>query len=409
MKTKVFAFLIIFSIPIFSFAQKIYEMPEKKVETRWSSFENRGAEKAAGALENKGAKGHPFNNINAGESISLLDIDGSGTVQRIWLTFSDRSPEMLRSLVINMYWDNKEKPAVSVPIGDFFGVGLGKRVPFESTFFADPEGRSFVCYIPMPFKEGAKIEIVNQSQKDLKALFYDVNLTLEEHPEDLLYFHAYWHRVPQTNLGEDFKILPQVSGKGRYLGTNVGVITNKDYADSWFGEGEVKIYLDDDTDIPTLVGSGTEDYVSTAYGQGAYSQQYHGSPVADKENGEFAFYRYHVPDPVYFYDGIKVTLQQMGGAPQEKVKEFLKNGAKLQPVTIDAAEGFYRLLGKDSNISIKDADAPKGWTNFYREDDVSATAYFYLDKPVSDLPSLQPVEIRTQNLSKNVQNAKNGL
>ncbi|MDT0678021.1 glycoside hydrolase family 172 protein [Autumnicola musiva] len=384
-------------------------MPEKKVETRWSSFENRGAEKSAGGLENKGAKGHPFNRINAGESINLLDIDGSGTVQRIWLTFSDRSPEMLRSLVINMYWDNEEKPAVSVPIGDFFGVGLGKKVPFESVFFADPEGRAFLCFIPMPFKEGAKIEVVNQSQKDLKALFYDVNLTLEEHPEDLLYFHSYWNRVPQTELGEDFKILPHVEGKGRFLGTNMGVTINKDYKDSWFGEGEVKIFLDGDTDTPTLVGSGTEDYVGTAYGQGAYSQQYHGSPIADKENGEFAFYRYHVPDPVYFYDDIKVTVQQMGGAPQDIVKEFVKNGAKLQPVTIDAEKKLYQLLGEDSNININDVDAPKGWTNFYREDDVSATAYFYLNKPVSDLPSLQPVETRVQGLTQSNTNKSSGL
>ena len=162
---------------------------------------------------------------------------------------------------------------------------------------------------------------------------------------------------------------------------------------------EVKVYLDGDTNVPTLVGSGTEDYVGTAYGQGAYSQQYQGSPIADKEKGEFAFYRYHIPDPVYFHEEVKVTLQQIGGAPQAKVKEFLKNGAKLQPITIDAKEGFYKLLEDNNKINFKDEDIPKGWTNFYRQDDVSATAYFYLNKPSSNLPTLQSVDLRTADLT----------
>ena len=395
---RISSFLIAFFLPLTLFAQKLYELPQN-TETRWASFENSTAEKGAGGLENKGAKGHPFNKIDAGKKVTLLDVQGSGTVTRIWLTISDRSPEMLRALIINMFWDNEEKPAVSVPLGDFFGIGLGKRVPFESAFFADPEGRSFLCFIPMPFKKGAKITVTNESDKNLQALFYDVNLLKEDHPDDLLYFHAYWNRSLETALEEDFEILPYIDGKGRYLGTNVGVITNKLYEDSWFGEGEVKAYLDGDTNVPTLVGSGTEDYVGTAYGQGAYSQKFQGSPIADKENGKFAFYRYHIPDPVYFHDGIKITLQQIGGAPQEKVREFIKNGAKLKPITIDAKKGFFKLLEEDSKIDFSDEDIPKGWTNFYRQDDVSATAYFYLNKPSSNLPALQSVNIRTANLT----------
>ncbi len=226
-------FFIAFFLPLMVFAQKLYEMPEN-TETRWSSFENSTAEKGKGGLENKGAKGHPFNKIDAGERLTLLDVQGSGTVTRIWLTINDRSPEMLRSLKIEMFWDNEEKPAVSVPLGDFFGIGLGKRIPFESEFFADPEGRSFLCFIPMPFKEGAKITLTNESEKNLQALFYDVNLLKETHPNDLLYFHAYWNRSKETTLAEDFEILPYIEGKGRFLGTNVGVITNKLYQDSWF-------------------------------------------------------------------------------------------------------------------------------------------------------------------------------
>lgn len=376
----------------YSGAQELYQIPENTT-TGWSSFENPKAEKGEGGQENKGAKGHAFNQIKAGESIDLLNIEGSGVVNRIWMTFSDRSPEMLRSLVIEMYWDEKEKPAVSVPIGDFFGIGLGKRVPFESAFFTDPEGRSFNCYIPMPFKTAAKIVVRNESDKDLGALFYDINFSRKHFDHEISYFHAYWHREMETELGKDFEILPKISGKGRFLGTNIGVKTAESYEDTWFGEGEVKMYIDGDSDYPSLVGSGTEDYIGTAYGQGAFSHQFQGSPIADAKKGLFAFYRYHQPDPVYFYNDIRVTIQQIGGAPKEKVLEMADKGVALKPITIDSQDGFVKLLEGDFD-DLEDPSLPDGWTNFYRSDDVSATAYFYLDKPVSELPALQKLEER---------------
>lgn len=393
---------VVFAILMFSFSksgycQELYEIP-KEVTTGWTSFENPTGAKGEGGKENKGAKGHAFNKIEAGKEIKLFYIKGSGVVNRIWMTFSDRSPEMLRSLVIEMYWDNSKKPAVSVPLGDFFGIGLGRRVPFESTLFTDPEGRSFNCYIPMPFKSAAKIIVRNESEKDLKALFYDVNFVRKEVSEETPYFHTYWSRNTKTGLEKDFRILPQIKGEGRFLGTNIGVITGAEYEDTWFGEGEVKMYIDGDSDHPSLVGSGTEDYIGTAYGQGAFAHMFQGSPIADKENGLFAFYRYHIPDPVYFHNDIKVTIQQMGGAPQSQVVELLNKGADLIPVTIDPNGEFVKLLEKGNFTDLNDPQLPTGWTNFYRSDDVSATAYFYLDKPTNDLPYLQPVEIRTASL-----------
>ena len=389
--------LLIFLLSGSIYAQELYDMPQN-AHTRWSSFENSKAEKGEGGKENKGAKGHPFNRINAGESLNLLDVKGSGTVRRIWLTFSDRSPEMLRSLKIEMFWDNAEKPAVSVPIGDFFGVGLGIRKPFESAFFSDPEGRSFNCIIPMPFKTAAKITVTNESDKDLNALFYDVNFVQTPHPDGLLYFHAYWNRTINPELKTDFELLPKITGKGRYLGANIGVLTDSLYGETWFGEGEVKVYLDGDTENPTLVGSGTEDYIGTAYGQQTFSNLYQGSLVADAKKGEYTFYRYHVPDPVYFYDNIEVTIQQIGGAPRNIVRKMAKNGAKLVPITIDQPPKFIKLLEQDNAPKLQDEDFPDGWTNFYRSDDISATAYFYLNKPSSKLPALQPVEKRTEGL-----------
>ena len=133
-------------------AQDLYKVPTD-IETRWSSFENPTAGKGAGGSENKKAKGHPSENISPGETKVLLNVKGSGIIQRIWMTINERSPVMLRSLHLEMYWDDQSKPAVSVPLGDFFGVGLGRKVAFQNALFSDPEGRSFTCYIPDALQE----------------------------------------------------------------------------------------------------------------------------------------------------------------------------------------------------------------------------------------------------------------
>ncbi|MEZ4991949.1 MAG: glycoside hydrolase family 172 protein [Saprospiraceae bacterium] len=380
--------------------QELFQMPIGK-QTRWVSFENRSGQKGAGGLENRGAKGHAFDHIKAGGSIDLVNMEGSGTVRRIWMTISQRDPEMLRSLRLEMFWDGSDKPAVSAPLGDFFGEGLGQKVPFESALFADPEGRSFNCFVPMPFREGARITISNDADKDLIAIFYDVDILLEEHQADMLYFHTYWSRSLETALAEDFEILPQVEGAGRFLGTNIGVLTNEAYEDTWWGEGEVKIYLDGDQEEPTLVGSGTEDYIGTAYGQGTYDHLYQGSLIADSKTGQFAFYRYHIPDPVFFDNNIKVTIQQIGGAPKDRVIKFLAKGVELQPISIHNDLVFTKLLEREQPLDLKDPDLPQGWTNFYRRDDVSATAYFYLDQPTNTLPAIGDLQNRTAQLRSN--------
>ncbi|MDN3668936.1 DUF2961 domain-containing protein [Echinicola jeungdonensis] len=384
--------------PIAVQAQELYKAPEGQ-RTRWTSFENITGEKGAGGMENQGAKGHAFDQLLAGETKTLLNFEGPGIIKRIWLTIGDRSPEMLRSIRIDMYWDRAEKPAVSAPLGDFFGIGLGQLVPFENALFSNPEGKSFNCLIPMPFKTGARITLTNESSKDLMRLFFDVNLLKwETAQEDILYFHTYWNRFTQAPLGQDYEILPTVEGKGRFLGSNMGVMTDPEYLDTWWGEGEVKIYLDGDGKFPTLVGTGTEDYIGTAWGQGSFAHQYQGSPLVDQKKGHYAFYRFHIPDPVYFYEDIKVTIQRLGGGPKEKVLELLKNGADLLPVTADNAPEFIKLLEIDPPMDIQDPDFPNVWTNFYRQDDWSSTAYFYLEKTINQLPKLAPVEKRIQGL-----------
>lgn len=379
----------------------LFEYSEN-LEPRWVSFENQTGAKGSGGMENNGAKGHAFDMIPAGEAKTLLNIEGPGIINRIWITIRNRSAYDLRGLVIKMYWDGEEKPAVSVPFGDFFGVGLGKTAAFENVLFANPEGRSFNSFIQMPFKKSAKIEIVNDLDYDLSLIFYDVDLQLlNEWSEDFLYFHSYWHRDTATTLAEDFEILPKIQGKGRFLGTNVSVTANPDYKNYWWGEGEIKVYLNGDTNFPTLVGTGTEDYIGTAWGQGEYNGKYTGCLVADSENLQWTYYRYHVVDPIYFKTDCKVTVQQMGGTQKRNVIELQKNNVKLLPVAVigDTPEPR-NIYKKDSIVDLEDPNYPNmdSWVNFYRSDDYAAVAYFYLDKPSNSFPEIQELSIRTWNL-----------
>ena len=364
------------------------------VETRWASFENLSAGKGCGGGENRGAKGHAFDFLKAGETKTLLDVEGSGTVRRIWMTLRPRDAKLLRALRLDAYWDGNEKPAVSTPLGDFFCWILGHPAKFENAFFSNPEARSFNCVIPMPFRAGAKVTITNESRIDLSHLFYDIDVTLgDKHGGDVLYFHAHWRRERWTTLCEDFEILPEVEGDGRFIGCNIGVVV-KPGLKGWWGEGEVKIYLDGDTDLATLVGTGTEDYIGTAWGQGVYAHRFQGCLLCDGDKGEYSFYRYHVPDPVYFHENCRVTIQQIGGSNKKEVLEMLEDGVAIKPISINH-DGFTRLLDMSPVPELDDASLPDGWVNFYRQDDLSAVAYFYLDSPASNLLPLAPVEERT--------------
>ncbi|MCZ2152333.1 MAG: DUF2961 domain-containing protein [Bryobacterales bacterium] len=370
-------------------------------QTRWSSFENLKAAKGSGGMTNQGAKGYPMDTIAAGETKTLLDVQGPGEIRRIWLTVSDRTPRMLRGLRLEMFWDGAAQPAVSVPMGDFFGAILGKTTAFENELFASPEGRSFVATIPMPFRKGARVTLTNDSGAVLRLLFFDVNVLMKDRVDpNLLYFHAIWRRENPTKLAKDFEILPRVEGVGRFLGTHIGVIANA-RTPGWWGEGEVKVYLDGDSKFPTLTGTGTEDYIGTGWGQGKFQQRFQGSLVADRESGEYGFYRYHIPDPVYFYKDIRVTIQQMGGATYEEYQKIqIGPGAEIRPVTAEANGKLVRLLEPGEAPLEKQPLQPNSWVNFYRQDDVSAVALFYLDRPTNGLPPLAPPAARLEGMTQ---------
>lgn len=388
MRVSVRSFVLLVSVCVAwgardAVAQALYEMAEG-VETRWASPENPRAEKGQGAQAAGGRKGSPTIAIKAGQSAVLAEArNTSGMVRRIWMTIPDRSPRMLRGLRIDIYWDGAQRPAVSAPLGDFFGVGLGQMAQFESALFSNPEGRSFNSVVPMPFRTAMRIVMTNESGRDLPELFYDVNYTLgDRHPANTLYFHAHWRRENPTKLQRDYEILPKVNGRGRYLGTNIGVIVDREtYSTTWWGEGEVKIYLDGDAEFPTIAGTGAEDYIGTAWGQGRFAHLYQGSPVADEQNMRWCFYRYHVVDPVYFQRDVRVTMQQIGYLADHSRGALVRTGRRIYRAGPGLVEKDLREDGK-----------------FERADDWSSCAYFYLDRPENNLPPLDAAEKRMAGL-----------
>ena len=393
----------------FSIAQlnDLYQAAPPNIETRWVSPENPTGEKGKGGMTNKGAKGNAFYIVQPGETKALLNVKGAGIIQRFWMSGTiATNHEQRRAVRIDMFWDGANKPAVSAPIGDFFGVAHGLLFPFESKLFLSPEGRSFNCNIPMPFKKSAYITITNESSKEV-WIWYDINyLKVDKLQKDVLYFHTYWNRNVKTTLGKDYTILPKVEGNGRFIGSNIGIIGDEHYRSTWFGEGEVKIYLDDDNEYSSLVGTGTEDYIGSGWGQGTFSNQYVGSLIADRKNDIYAFYRFHLADNVYFHKNCKVTIQQMGSSNKKRIIEMQKNGGEAQPVWfIDQREGKTkqgRLLEKGNETLFDSSDFPNTSTNYYRSDDVCATAYFYLDKPENNLPELPSLQLRLKDLNEKV-------
>lgn len=374
-------------------AQQLYEFP-KNTGSRVSSFENLNGVPGSGGKTNKSAKGNAFEMISAGASKTLLNIKGQGTIRRIWLTI-DQTPAKLRSLRLQMRWDGATKPAVDVPLGDFFCFNLGRAIAFESALFTSAEGRSFNCYIPMPFRSAAFIQLKNEGAEPVK-LFFDVDYLLEPVPPSALYFHAAWVRQSGGKPGTDFEVLAPVNGRGRFLGVSVGLITDSVYGRSWWGEGEVKMFIDDDRQYPTIVGTGAEDYIGSAWGLGKFINQFQGCTMASDSLRQFSFYRWHIPEPVYFNSRLRITWQQIGGWGMSEVRKMFREGVPLVPVSVDAPGGFVRLM--DTTLSILDEEFPDGWVNFYRCDDYSAVSYFYLDKKENNLPELSPVATRLKGI-----------
>ena len=353
------------------------------MQTRWASPENPRALVGGGAKIGGSRKGRANVPLAPGETLVLAHEPAgvSGTIRRIWLTMETRTPELLRGLRFDCFWDNAHTPAVSAPLGDFFGHGLGQMTAFENAIFSSPEGRSFCSILPMPFVSGMKITLTNQTLTPIATLFYDISYTVGDthRPGETAYLHAHFRRENPTTLRRDFTILPRVSGRGQFIGATMSVTPSREkYGRAWWGEGEAKFYLDNDSDDPTLCGTGTEDYIGTAWAQGKFCHAFQGCPIADADGG-YCFYRFHIPDPIYFSQNVRVTIQQIGHAfgagltalrelsdAQNEIIYAATDTPDLMPANFDAAQSSGLL--------------------FERQDDWAACAYFTLDRPENDLP-----------------------
>jgi hypothetical protein len=348
------------------------------IDSRAITFENPTGARGAGGTAHGGRKGAPNRRLHAGERVVLADIPGRGILRHLWMTYLPAPPEQMRALVLEVFYGDAPEPSISVPALDFFGLPHGRPAPFASALTSAQEGRGFNAYLPMPFRDGVRVEVHNGADRGT-TLYFQLDYTLEDDvPDALGYLHAMFRRENPTTMRDDFTIIDGLGGPGRFLGCNVGVRV-LDPCD-WYGEGEVKVYRDGDRDLPTICGTGLEDYVGSAWGMGAHHAPFGGAPlvvtppaghtpVAGGANPDFVgFYRWHLPDPIMFTSDLRVTIQQIGAkffpAGQE---DALAEYERTNPV---AGEGWQRTI-----------PGLLAWGIAERVDDYCATAYVYCERP----------------------------
>jgi hypothetical protein len=256
--------------------------------------------------------------IKAGETFRMAEIAGPGLIQHIWVTPTGN----WRFAILRIYWDGQEKPAVECPLGDFFTMGWGKFAPLSSLAVCVNPGSAFNCYWPMPFQTGCRMTVSNLADEDM-VLYYQVTYALAPLPADSAYFHAQFRRVNPLPYKEVYTILDGVKGRGHYAGTYLAWGVNNN---GWWGEGEIKFYLDGDEAFPTICGTGTEDYFCGSYdfeNQETHQYQEFSTPYAGlhqvlrpdglyRSQMRFGMYRWHLTDPIRFQQDLRVTIQALG-------------------------------------------------------------------------------------------------
>ncbi|MCT1398999.1 hypothetical protein AK95_33200 [Paenibacillus sp. LC231] len=299
-------------------------------QTRSISAENFTGEKGKGGMATDGTgaaasrdlgvgwKVSPSVEILPGETFTMGDIQGPGAIQHIWLTCH---PTLWRNLIIRMYWDDEQEPSVEVPVGDLFCNGWGERSDVNSIPVAVNPAGGMNSYWQMPFRKQARLTMENRAPEKA-VLYYQIDYTLTDIPEDEAYFHAQWRRTNPVPYKEVYTILDGVTGHGHYVGTYLAWQVNNN---GWWGEGEIKFYMDGDQDYPTICGTGTEDYFGGAWNweqpigtYRTYSTPYLGMHQVLKPDGlyrsqqRFGMYRWHVMDPIRFQSDLRVTIQDLG-------------------------------------------------------------------------------------------------
>jgi hypothetical protein len=285
--------------------------------------EGTGAQHARGL--GQGWKISPSIRIAPGEAREIALIDGPGAIQHIWLTPTGH----WRHSILRIYWDGAEQPAVECPVGDFFACGWGRYAQVSSLPVCVNPGSAFNCYWEMPFRKGCRITLTNQDEREM-TLYYQITYTLTEVPDDAAYFHAQFRRSNPLPYGGVHTLLDGVAGQGHYVGTYLAWGVNNN---GWWGEGEIKFYMDGDGDFPTICGTGTEDYICGSYnfdagkengGYREFTTPYSGLPQVIRPDGlyqaqtRFGMYRWHIMDPIRFSADLRVTIQALGWRPDRR-------------------------------------------------------------------------------------------
>ena len=334
-----------------------------RAKTRSISPENFSGEKGKGGMAATGTgaaaardlgigwKLSPSIKIAPGETRVLAEVNDSGAIQQLWMTPTGN----WRYSVLRIYWDGSETPSVECPVGDFFACGWGKYAQVSSLAVCVNPGSAFNCYWEMPFRKGFKMTLTNIADDEM-VLYYQINYTLTDVPEDAAYFHAQFRRVNPLPYKAVYTILDGIKGQGHYVGTYLAWGVNNT---GWWGEGEIKFYLDGDKDFPTICGTGTEDYFCGSYnfdvgkdngGYREFTTPYAGLPQVLRPDGlyasqtRFGMYRWHIMDPIRFESDLKVTIQALGW----------RSGGRYLPL----------------------------------QDDIASVAYWYQTLPVARFPSL---------------------
>jgi hypothetical protein len=306
----------------------LYQLSDAK--TRSISPENLTGEKGKGGMASEGTgknaarelgqgwKVSPSVAIKARSTFTLGEITGPGCIQQIWMTPTGN----FRRSILRFYWDGEREPSVECPVGDFFACGWGKYCQISSLAVCVNPGSAFNCYWPMPFQKSAKITMENLDEKDM-VLYYQINYALDRVAKNTGYFHAQFRREAPLSQKGLFTIADGIEGQGQYVGT---YLAWEVHSPGWWGEGEIKFYLDGDKAFPTICGTGTEDYFCGSYNfenrdtkrYQTFSTPYSGlaqvlPPDKIYEVGQrFGLYRWHIADPVRFERELKVTIQALG-------------------------------------------------------------------------------------------------
>ncbi len=297
-----------------------------------------------------GWKVNPCIGIGAGETLTLADVRDEGEIRQIWLTPTG----VWRGQLLRICWDGEATPAVECPLGDFFAQGLNEYAPVSALPICVNPGSAFNCYWTMPFRKGFRVTLENRNDKPVN-LYYQINYMRKPVEENALYFHAQFRRENPLPYMQDFTILDGIHGRGLYAGV---YMTWGVHNCGWWGEGEVKIYVDGDREFPSICYTGLEDYFCGSYDfenqktheYEEYTTAYAGLPQVIRPDRlyrsqmRFGMYRFHITDPVYFQQDIRLTTQALGW----------RSGGRYLPL----------------------------------QDDISSVAYFYLDKTSCTLPPL---------------------